>query len=99
MTREDGKRPDGMTIFPWKRGKSIVWDATCVDTLAKTYLNQTATIAGAAANRAERKNRETYERSKSFLIQRVGIEVQRGNAASVLGTLREGDALHEIFYL
>ncbi|CAH2226484.1 jg13502, partial [Pararge aegeria aegeria] len=34
----DGKRPDGMTIVPWWMGRSLVWDATCVDTLAASHL-------------------------------------------------------------
>ncbi|XP_074039515.1 uncharacterized protein [Leptinotarsa decemlineata] len=25
-SRDDGKRPDGMTLVPWKNGKSVVWD-------------------------------------------------------------------------
>jgi hypothetical protein len=29
MCREDGKRPDGMSLFPWKDGRSVVWDFTC----------------------------------------------------------------------
>ena len=27
----DGKRPDGMTVFPFSRGKSLIWDSTCFD--------------------------------------------------------------------
>lgn len=30
-SRDDGKRPDGMSLVPWK---CVLWDATCVDTLA-----------------------------------------------------------------
>ena len=26
LFRSDGKRPDGMTQFPWKQGKCLVWD-------------------------------------------------------------------------
>ena len=25
----DGKRPDGASIVPWRRGKFLVWDVTC----------------------------------------------------------------------
>ena len=31
MYRNDGKRPDGITMVPWERGKLLVWDATCSD--------------------------------------------------------------------
>jgi len=31
----DGRRPDGLTLGPWYRGLSLVWDATVLDTFAK----------------------------------------------------------------
>ncbi|KAJ8721499.1 hypothetical protein PYW07_002274 [Mythimna separata] len=38
LARDDGKRPDGMSLFAWKMGRPLVWDATCVDTLALSHL-------------------------------------------------------------
>jgi len=38
-------------------------------------------------------------RSSSFLMQRVSVAVQRGNAASVLGTLPNGRSFKELFLL
>lgn len=38
-------------------------------------------------------------RSKSFLKQRISMAIQRGNAASVMGTFRDCDKMNEIFYL
>ena len=32
VCREDGKRPDGMTLIPWEGGRSVVWDFTSCDT-------------------------------------------------------------------
>ena len=31
LDRGDGKRPDGMTVFPFSMGKCLIWDCTCVD--------------------------------------------------------------------
>ena len=38
VARSDGKRPDGISMVPWKEGKLLVWDATCRDTLAPSHL-------------------------------------------------------------
>ncbi|KAJ0181588.1 hypothetical protein K1T71_002310 [Dendrolimus kikuchii] len=46
LCRDDGKRPDGMSLVPWKMGRPLVWDATCVDTLAASHLPNTATRIG-----------------------------------------------------
>ena len=28
LARSDGKRPDGMSLVPWEKGKPLVWDVT-----------------------------------------------------------------------
>jgi len=57
---EDGKRPDGMTMIPWSKGKASLWDATCVDTFASSHLNISTVTADAAASEAEvKKKRKT----------------------------------------
>jgi hypothetical protein len=38
-------------------------------------------------------------KSKAYFIQRVSIANQRGNASSILGTVRNSVDLNEIFYL
>jgi hypothetical protein len=55
LSRDDGKRPDGATLTPWSKGQRLIWDVTCVDTLAHSYLSQTSVEAGAAAEIACRK--------------------------------------------
>jgi len=47
LYRVDGKRPDGITVVPWSCGKLLVWDATCPDTFAPSYLSNAASEAGA----------------------------------------------------
>ena len=46
ISPSDGKRPDGATLVPWKCGKLLVWDATCVDTYAPSYSRVASQEAG-----------------------------------------------------
>ncbi|XP_065315661.1 uncharacterized protein LOC135924531 [Gordionus sp. m RMFG-2023] len=34
LFRSDGKRPDGISQIPWRRGQLLVWDYSCIDPLA-----------------------------------------------------------------
>jgi len=129
LLRDNGKRPDGATLDPWSRGRYLVWDFTCPDTLAPSYVAHSSTSAGSAAARAEQLKNTKYSqlrgrvdilfapmaieslgtwgpsaadickeigsrlalisgdtRSLSFLRQRLGLAVQRGNAAAISGT-------------
>ncbi|XP_037027835.1 uncharacterized protein LOC119068371 [Bradysia coprophila] len=138
--REDGKRPDGLTLTPWSHGKCLLWDATCGDTLAKSYVKQTSRDVGWVARTAEQDKISHYssllsqyhfiplgfetlgpwgphckkfvsdlgkriseltheKRATLYLKQRLSIDVQRGNAISVLNTLPSTSSLEEVFYL
>ncbi|PZC80745.1 hypothetical protein B5X24_HaOG213969 [Helicoverpa armigera] len=138
LARDDGKRPDGMSLFPWKVGRTLVWDATCVDTLAPSHLPGTACRAGSAAAQAENLKRRKYSnlignymfepfgvetlgpwgpsahllardisqrlvdtsrdpKAGFYFAQRLSIAIQRGNAASLLGTL-PSDSDEEQFF-
>ena len=46
ISRSDGKRVDGVTIIPWERGKSLLWDATVGCTVAPSYRYQSASVVG-----------------------------------------------------
>jgi hypothetical protein len=68
LSRTDGKRPDGLTLIPWRSGRCLTWDVTVIDTLADSYLAQTSAVQGSASEiAAERKNdkyktlQHTYE--------------------------------------
>ncbi|OXA48561.1 Retrovirus-related Pol polyprotein from type-1 retrotransposable element R1 [Folsomia candida] len=74
-SRQDGKRPDGLTLIPWARGRPLVWDFTCSDTFAPSYLPQTCVHPGAAAEKAEDSKRKKYEFLQDrFLFVPVAIE-------------------------
>ena len=60
LARTDSKRPDGATLVPWARGRCLLWDATCTDTLAPTFLQRSSVEAGAAAAQAEIKKQAKY---------------------------------------
>ena len=128
VSRDDAKRPDGMTLIPWEGGRPLLWDFTCSDTLATSNRALAANGPGAVADAAESLKRRKYTslvpsyifapvciesmgawgasardlirkigrriqeatgepRSTSFLIQRLAIDVQRGNATSVMATI------------
>ena len=118
----------------------MVWDFTCADTLAKSYVKGGSRNPGYAAQRRESHKRTLYKnleanfhfvpvcvetlgtwgeeglklikrigelmqnvtgekRSTSFLIQRISVAVQKGNAAAILGTVPSEASLEEIYYL
>lgn len=140
LFRDDGKRPDGVTLIPWKKGQCLAWDVTCVDTVAPSHVLDSSSIAGSAANSAEHLKHSKYKAikeshffcafavetlgpwsqdakylynelghllknysgvpsAKAFLRQRISIAIQRGNAASVLGTVPLSPGLDEVFLL
>ena len=140
LFRSDGKRPDGVSIVPWKCGQLMVWDATCPDTLAPSYSTIAAHQVGAVAQQAENRKTQKYKHLEScyfftpvaietsgvfgpktleflkelghqlrqvsreaysfaYLTQRLSVAVQRGNAASVLGTMKMGSQEEEFFLI
>ena len=42
LDRGDGNRPEGITLFPYARGMSLVWDATCINTLSPSNMIRSA---------------------------------------------------------
>ena len=61
LYRINGKRSDCVTMIPWKMGKQLVWDATVVDALAPSRLNQASSCnPGITATEAEARKIERY---------------------------------------
>ena len=90
LCRSDGKRPDGLTLFPWSRGKSLLWDFTCIHRLAASY-NRCATAPGAviAALAEERKASKYSELARQYIVQPVAVETLGGLGPSTLRFLTE----------
>ena len=75
LDRGDGRRPDGITAFPYAEGKCLVWDATCVDTFSASSVAASAARASAAATAAEGRKRRRYEAiSRRYLFRPVAVE-------------------------
>ena len=75
LDRGDGSRPDGITVFPFSGGRSLVWDCTCVDTFAGVHLNRSTMEAGTAANSAEERKRRKYAAlADSHQFEPIAIE-------------------------
>ena len=75
LTRQDGKRPDGLTLIPWQGGKPLTWDITVASTLADSYVDAAAREAGSVAElAAERKCLKYAELSRTHIFQPVAFE-------------------------
>ena len=59
LYRSDSKRPDGASVVPW-RGEVLMWDATCLDTLAPSHLSMIVREAGAVADDAKYRKKLKY---------------------------------------
>jgi len=60
LSRSDGKLPDGLTLIPWRAGRSLIWDVTVSCTTADSYLEASSREAGVAAELAASKKVVIY---------------------------------------
>ena len=71
----DGKRPDGVTIQPWSKGKCLVWDATVSCTVAPSYIRHSATEVGWVAEHAEAEKKRKYaELEARYIFVPIAME-------------------------
>jgi len=75
LSRSDGKRPDGLTLIPWRSGRCLTWDVTVADTVAPSYLSTTSNQPGGAAELAEaRKNAKYSQLMQSYHFVPLAFE-------------------------
>ena len=60
LSRSDKKRPDGMTLIPWKARKCALWDVTVINTVAQLYVSQSSRCAGSAVELAATRKSSKY---------------------------------------
>ena len=59
LLRSNGKRPDGLTLIPWREGRCLVWDVTVAGTTAG-YLPSTSISVGSAVELAAVRKQTKY---------------------------------------
>ena len=83
LLRNDGRRPDGVTITPWSRGRALAWDFTCVHRLAVSNLRAASLEGPTVADEAEERKRNHYsDLPATYQFQPVAIETLGGIGAS-----------------
>ena len=64
-----------MTLVPWSKGRYLVWDVTCNDTLASTYITTTSVTAGGLADWSEEKKLEHYrDLVSTHIVTPIAVE-------------------------
>ena len=55
LLNSQGLIPDGVIAFPYKQGKCLTWDFTCINTICDSYLFENAKESGKGAEAAKKK--------------------------------------------
>ena len=85
LDRGDGKRPDGITVYPYSRGRCLIWDTTCVNTFASSNLIRAALAARSVADAAGvRKIAKYAELGRRFIFQSVAVETSGAMGKSTI---------------
>jgi hypothetical protein len=90
LSRSDVKRPDGLSLIPWKSGKPVTWDVTVIHPLAASYLTDVSLSAGGAAELAARRKCEKYANiPSSYFFQPIAFETLGALNASAVDFISE----------
>jgi len=90
VCRDDGKRPDGMSLIPWWRGLPLLWDFTCCDTLAPSNLSISSGGSSQLANSAESAKLKKYSTlTSSFLFYPLCVETLGAWGSSACSLVRQ----------
>jgi len=68
--RQDGKRPDGLTLIPFEGGRSLTWDVTVVCTTADSYIVLAVRGPGCVAEMAASRKEAKYATLRTMISSR-----------------------------
>ena len=90
LLRDDGKRPDGVTMIPWARRRRLAWYVTVSDTFTATHLPVTSLTPSASADKAAGKKPSKYHLlEQTHIFTPVAIETTGAFNAEALQLLQE----------
>lgn len=75
LSWSDGKCPDGVTIIPWPIS---VWDVSCRDSFAPTYLHLSSSMVGSVADQAAMDKQQKHQ------------DLAKANCSRIIGSIWKG---------
>lgn len=89
LLRDDGKRPDGLTLIPWSQGKSVAWDVTVIHSLADSYIASYLSPGDASELAATRKIEKYVSLPAAYIFQPIAFETLGAINESGISFLRD----------
>ena len=90
LDRGNGKRPDGITVYPYSCGRCLIWDATCNNTFAFSIIIRAAVAVGSVAGTSEvRKIAKYAELGRRLIFQPVAVEMSGALGKSMIQLFKD----------
>jgi len=75
LVRQEGRRPDGLTLIPFEGGRSLTWDVTVVCTTADSYIDLAVQGLGCVAEMAASRKEAKYATLRTLYdFQPIAVE-------------------------
>jgi len=83
LCSDSNLKPDGITLTPWTRGKSLAWDVTCAFPLAPSWLTLALRGGSAVPTAVEEKKMKKYgSLTPDYCVQPISVDVFGGMGES-----------------
>ncbi len=67
-------RPDGITVIPFKEGKSLAWDVTCPHPICSSWLHRVTTGKSATEEVEQRKKKKYAQLQDRYIFTPIAID-------------------------
>ena len=86
LVRSDGKRPDGITLVPWKGGKPMAWDVTAVYMYCGWFIHTWQQRQGRPA---QQRNVLLSSKSPNILVWRISVSASQLQWSRLVHSMRQ----------